>query len=206
MQSMRLDAPSKDNTLGLVLAGGRATRMGGVNKGLVPFKDKPMAVWVIEALSQQTSTIWVSANRDEEAFMALGGSRVIRDVLKDFPGPLAALDSLNEASLPDTFAWVLMVPCDVPLVPTDLLEHFQEAYGQQPGRAYIVSANGRQHNTIALIHRSVLSTVRAFLLRGDRKVGLWFAEQKQVVVPWDEKANCFENLNSLEDIEHLQAF
>lgn len=61
MQSMRLDAPSKDNTLGLVLAGGRATRMGGVNKGLVPFKDKPMAAWVIEALSQQTSTIWVSA-------------------------------------------------------------------------------------------------------------------------------------------------
>ena len=68
MQPMSMDAPSKNNTLGLVLAGGRATRMNGVNKGLVPFKGKPMAAWVIDALLQQTSRVWVSAKRDHEDF------------------------------------------------------------------------------------------------------------------------------------------
>ncbi len=206
MQPMSMDAPSKNNTIGLVLAGGRATRMGGVNKGLVPFKGKPMAAWVIDALLQQTSRVWVSANRDHEDFLSFGVDRVLSDCLKDFPGPLAALDSVNEAKKPGDFSWVLMVPCDVPLVPVSLLGRFREAYEDQPAKVYIVSSRERQHNTIALIHHSVLDTVRPYLSRGDRKVGLWLTEQKCVVVPWDEKAGCFENLNTLEDVDRLQAF
>ena len=96
MTKTAVAAPERANTIGLVLAGGRATRMGGVNKGLVLFNGEPMAGRVIRTLAGQVSRVWVSANRDADAFVKLGAQKVFADVLEGFPGPLAALDSLNE--------------------------------------------------------------------------------------------------------------
>lgn len=87
MTKTAVAAPERANTIGLVLAGGRATRMGGVNKGLVLFNGEPMAGRVIRTLAGQVSRVWVSANRDADAFVKLGAQKVFADVLEGFPGP-----------------------------------------------------------------------------------------------------------------------
>lgn len=205
MTKTAVAAPDKDNTIGLVLAGGRATRMGGVNKGLVPFEGEPMAGRVIRTLSGQVSRVWVSANRDVDAFVELGAQKVLSDVLEGYPGPLAALDSLNEClkteSLPDV-EWVLTVPCDVPLVPEVLLETFAKDFDGKT--AYTIEAGGYDQNAISLVHVSRLSTVRPFLAGGDRKLGFWFQMQGRKRVSWDGFEKAFANVNSPKELQELE--
>lgn len=197
--------PARDNTLGLVLAGGRATRMGGVNKGLVLFGGEPMANRVIRTLKGQTAAVWVSANRDAEAFYALGADRVFADLRDDRPGPLAALEALTEKVLPEPFEWVLMTPCDVPLVPESLLDVLTEAFERECALTYTIRAAGRDQNAVALVHRSALNHVGDFLSRGDRKLGLWFEETGRVRVPWVGDETVFENVNSPDELKALES-
>lgn len=158
MTKTAVAAPERANTIGLVLAGGRATRMGGVNKGLVLFNGEPMAGRVIRTLAGQVSRVWVSANRDADAFVKLGAQKVFADVLEGFPGPLAALDSLNErlrTEGTEGVEWILTVPCDVPLVPETLLEVFAGAFDGSP--AYTIETGGTTKT------RSRSSMCRSFL-------------------------------------------
>lgn len=205
MTKTEVASPARENTIGLVLAGGKATRMGGVNKGLVPFRGEPMAGRVIRTLSGQVSSVWVSANRDGQAFMRLGAEKVLPDALEGFPGPLAALDSLNECLKTEKargVEWVLTVPCDVPLVPKTLLKVFVEAFDGRP--AYTVETGGFDQNTISLIHVSALSAVRPFLAAGDRKLGLWFERLGRGHVHWMGAESAFANVNSPEELRQLE--
>ena len=103
---------SKDDTVGLIYAGGRATRMGGVNKAFVKFEGRCLIEHVVERLRPQCAGIVISANRDLSDFSRLADA-VLPDVLSDFPGPLAALDAMARAAMPNC-EWVLTVPCDAP--------------------------------------------------------------------------------------------
>lgn len=206
MTKTAVAAPERANTIGLVLAGGRATRMGGVNKGLVLFNGEPMAGRVIRTLAGQVSRVWVSANRDADAFVKLGAQKVFADVLEGFPGPLAALDSLNErlrTEGTEGVEWILTVPCDVPLVPETLLEVFVGAFDGSP--AYTIETGGYDQNTISLVHVSVLPTVRPFLEGGDRKLGLWFERQGRGHVHWDGLKSDFYNVNAPQDLRQLES-
>lgn len=201
MREKDFPAPDVQNTAALILAGGRATRMGGVNKALVHFKGEPMIAQVIRTLKPQTAEILISANRDHEAFGALGAARIFADRLENYPGPLAAVEAAAAETEKD---WLLMVPCDVPLIPSGLLDKFAEAFQKMPAGAYTVEADGRDQNTIALIHRSLCETVRPFVDRGDRKLGMWFDENGRVRVPWTMPGVVFANVNSKEELTALE--
>lgn len=117
-----------------------------------------MAGRVIRTLAGQVSRVWVSANRDADAFVKLGAQKVFADVLEGFPGPLAALDSLNErlrTEGTEGVEWILTVPCDVPLVPETLLEVFAGAFDGSP--AYTIETGDTTRT------RSRSSMCRSFL-------------------------------------------
>ena len=203
MAEARFAAPVPGNVLGYMIAGGRATRMGGVNKAAVLFNGTPMGALVVRALSGQCGTVWVSANSDQAFFLSLGAARVLPDRLGESAGPLAALEALD-GELPGEFEWVLTAPCDVPCLPADMLSFFATQFSQTPAPLLTVRAGGHSHNTIALIHRSVLGTIRARLLAGDRKVGIWMQSQGMVAADWPGDPEVFCNVNDPGELKKLE--
>lgn len=194
--------PTRANTLGYLLAGGRATRMGGCNKALVPWKGTAMGQYVVRQLQKQCHAVWASANRDFSAIGALGVQKVLPDIYPGFAGPLAALDALADQA--PACEWVLTAPCDVPGLPENLLPLLARAAQNADVPIFTIEAGGRTHNTIALIHTSVLPGIRSFLQRGDRKVGLWMHEQGCQSVVWDGDERAFANVNTAEELQALE--
>jgi len=105
-----------------VLAGGLGRRMGGVDKGLQPFRGKPMAQWAIERLAPQVDELIVNANQNRSDYERFG-YRVVADELSGFAGPLAGLHAGMKAAGRDL---VVTVPCDSPFLPGDLLQKVTE--------------------------------------------------------------------------------
>ncbi|QGZ61930.1 molybdenum cofactor guanylyltransferase MobA [Paraburkholderia acidisoli] len=189
---------------GLVLAGGRGQRMGGVDKGLQPLHGQPLAAHVLARLAPQTGTLLISANRNSQTYAALGApwhARVLADTLPDFPGPLAGLlAGLREARTD----WLLSAPCDSPWLPADLAARCMETALARD--ASIVTASTTDaagevsmHPVFALIRTTLADDLAAYLEAGERKVRAWYARHTAAVVPFhDERA--FYNINSLQDL------
>ena len=102
---------------GLVLAGGRGSRMGGVDKGLQPHLGVPLAAHALARLRPQVGSVMINANRNLAEYRAMGAP-VWPDALPDYPGPLAGfLTGLEHCDTP----FLVSVPCDSPHFPTDLV-------------------------------------------------------------------------------------
>ena len=110
----------------IVLAGGQARRMGGRDKGLLPFAGRPLVEWAIESLAPQVSTLLISANRNLDAYGAYGFP-VVADLEQGFQGPLAGILSAMRAA---RTAWILTLPCDGPQPPPDLGARLAQAVAQ----------------------------------------------------------------------------
>src|SRR6202165_3424457 len=124
---------------GVVLAGGQGSRMGGVDKGLQPFRGKPMAAHVIERLTPQVDELLINANRNPEAY-ARFGHRVIADEIEGFAGPLAGFErGLVHAA----GALVVTVPCDSPFLPIDLVRRLRQ--GLESAAAQLAGAKTGDH-------------------------------------------------------------
>jgi molybdopterin-guanine dinucleotide biosynthesis protein A len=196
------------NITGLVLAGGRGMRMGGVDKGLQPLHGEALAAHVLKRLAPQTGPLLISANRNPEAYAALGapfGARIVADTLAGFPGPLAGLLAGLRAAGTD---FVLSAPCDTPGVPTDLAARLALALDAQQGDIATVSTtdshgNVSIHPVFALLRTTLADDLSAFLEAGERKVRAWYARHKTVEVAFaDERA--FYNINSLQELADLE--
>ena len=112
-----------DRVTGLILAGGRGSRMGGTDKGLQPLRGMPMAMHVLWRLAPQVIDVVINANRNLGAYEGFGRT-VVPDASADFQGPLAGM----LAGLPYCETeWMMVVPCDTPHLPTDLVARLLEA-------------------------------------------------------------------------------
>ncbi len=200
--------PTPANLTGLVLAGGRGTRMGGVDKGLQTLHGEPLALHVVRRLAPQTGAMLISANRHPEVYAALGapfGATVVADTLADFPGPLAGLLAGLRAA---RTAFVLSAPCDSPGLPADLAARLAQALDAQQADIATVTttdASGKTsiHPVFALLRTSLADDLSAFLEAGERKVRAWYARHRTVEVAFpDERA--FYNINSLEELAELE--
>ncbi|MBB3255660.1 molybdopterin-guanine dinucleotide biosynthesis protein A [Paraburkholderia bannensis] len=192
---------------GLVLAGGRGQRMGGADKGLQRLHGKPLAAHVLARLAPQVGVLAISANRNREAYAALGApwqASVLVDTLPDYPGPLAGLLAGLRAARTE---WLLSAPCDSPWLPADLAMRLAEAArgrGVAIATATTTSAAGEVslHPVFALLHSSLADDLAAFLDAGERKVRAWYARHTAAEVDFaDERA--FYNVNSLQDLADL---
>ena len=195
-------APASVATItGLVLAGGRGQRMGGVDKGLQPFRGQPLAAHAIARLAPQVSETLVSANRNIGVYASMA-ARVLVDASDDFPGPLAGiLAGLRAASTP----WLAIVPCDSPRLPHDLVERLARGVGDARG-AVVQRDHGdgglRLEPVCCLLSTSLADDLARYLADGGRKVEGWVSRHA-VPVPFDraDDASAFANVNTPADLE-----
>lgn len=199
---------TREHITGLVLAGGRGMRMGGVDKGLQTLHGEPLAAHVLKRLAPQCGALLISANRHPETYMALGapfGAEIVADTLPGFPGPLAGLlAGLRTART----AYLLSAPCDTPGLPADLAARLAHAMDtHQADIATVTTANAQGevslHPVFALLRTTLADDLAAFLDAGERKVRAWYARHKTVEVTFtDERA--FYNINSLQELSDLE--
>lgn len=189
---------------GLILAGGRAQRMGGIDKGLVPFMGKPLIEHAIARLSPQVTSILINANRNHDRY-AQYGHPVIADQLPDFAGPLAGFAAGLEHCKTE---YLLSAPCDSPVFPLNLSEQMLKAMinaGSDLVYASSKDPSGKiwAQPVFCLMRHSVQQSLKDFLNQGGRKIDRWFeALSSSTVVFADEAA--FANTNTPEELRALE--
>jgi molybdopterin-guanine dinucleotide biosynthesis protein A len=190
---------------GLILAGGRAQRMGGIDKGLIPFHQKPLIEATIQRLKTQVRSILINANRNITKY-AVYGYPVIMDETPDFSGPLAGfLMGLKNCKTP----YLLTTPCDSPLFPEDLgAKLASELDRNDLDLVYACSkeADGKvwAQPVFCLMRANLQDSLNSFLSKGDLKIDRWFKELKSGTVIFDD-AQAFANANTPEELQSLEA-
>ncbi|MBC7696809.1 MAG: molybdenum cofactor guanylyltransferase [Bacteroidia bacterium] len=185
---------------GLIIAGGRATRMGGIDKGLALLQQKSLIEHVISRLSSQVDEIFINANREITQYQALG-YRVLQDETSDFIGPLAGFNlGLKHAK----YDYLLTVPCDSPLLPLDLAERLLSSLLKHNADIAVATSNGDVHPVFCLCKKSVLPSLINYLQQGGRKVSAWQKSLNYIEVDFTDNAEAFINLNTLEDLAALE--
>jgi molybdopterin-guanine dinucleotide biosynthesis protein A len=192
--------PRADIT-GVVLAGGRGQRMGGVDKGLMPLAGKPMVTHVLAALCPQVATIVVNANRNLDQYAAFG-YRVAADAIGDYYGPLAGMASAMEVA---TTNYVLTVPCDSPLMASDLVARLYQALAQEHAEIGVAHDGERMHPVFALLQRALLPSLQKYLQSGERKIDRWFARHNVAIAYFTDEPETFINVNDPEERAAVEA-
>jgi molybdenum cofactor guanylyltransferase len=190
---------------GLILAGGRAQRMGGIDKGLIPFHQKPLIETTIQRLKAQVGPILINANRNITKY-AVYGYPVIMDETPDFSGPLAGfLMGLKNCKTP----YLLTTPCDSPLFPEDLATKLASELEQ--ANLDLVYASSKEADgkvwaqpVFCLMRANLQDSLISFLDKGDLKIDRWFKELKSGTVIFDN-AQAFANANTPEELQSLEA-
>ena len=184
----------------IILSGGHATRMGGVDKGLIPLQNQPLIQHVIRRLQPQVDEIFINANREIVQYETFGLT-VLQDENQDFAGPLAGiLLGLKHAK----HELMLSVPCDSPLLPLDLVARLHNDMAKSRTDIAVASSDGNAHPVFCLMKKSVLPSLIAFLDVGERKVSAWQKSQKYIEVDFSDCSKAFVNLNTPQDLAALE--
>ncbi len=185
---------------GLILAGGQGRRMGGVDKGLQMFRGKRLVDHVYERLAPQVGGIVINANQNHDAYKSFG-VRVVSDAIGGFAGPLAGLHAgLSVSRRP----YLASVPCDSPFLPHDLVARLLEQLSASGADLAVARTGEQPHPVFCLAHRSVLEHLTNFLKGGGRKIDAWYASLKVVEVNFDDQAEAFSNINTLEELASFE--
>ena len=188
-----------DQITGLILAGGRARRMGGVDKGLVELDGKPMVTHVVGRLAPQVGRIIINANRNLAVYREWSNT-VVKDRNGEYDGPLAGVASGLEAA--DT-EFMLTVPCDCPLVANDLTERMYHGLISERAEVAVATDGQRLQPVFMLLARGLLASIESFLATGERKIDKWFENHAVTVVDFSDEPDTFLNINSIEEKEEL---
>ncbi len=191
-----MDAPLRHEVTGLVLAGGRGTRMGGIDKGLVEIEGRTLVELVIDRLRPQVGPMLISANRNLVRYRAFGFP-VLLDAdegLEPFPGPLAGmLAGLRAAATP----WVATAPCDAPFLPADLVAHLAEALAG--ARAAVAYVGEKVQPVFCLLHVDLADDLATAVAQGERRAEAWLRGIGAAPALFLVAEN-FANLNTLQDL------
>jgi len=203
---------SSQDITGIILAGGRANRMGGVDEGLQNFNGMALALHTLMRLSPQVSDVMINANRNLSAYESFGAS-VWPDASADFAGPLSGfLVGLERCETP----YLLTVPCDTPRFPLDLANRLAEALEASDGD--IAMAAGfetdeqgnktiRTQPVFCLLRCELLESLVQFTHNGGRKIDAWTAQHKTIVVNFDKPTDdvyAFANANTVQELVNLE--
>lgn len=186
---------------GVILAGGKGRRMGGVDKGLVHYKQLPMVRHVIAALSSQVDKLLINANRNIEQYQSFGYP-VITDSLDNFCGPLAGMLSAMQATDTD---FILSVPCDSPRISATLRQRMMETLLLEQSDIAVAHDGERLQPVFCLIPCRLQHELSSYLERGGRKIDLWLQQYKLSVVNFADQPETFINFNHPEDVTDNQS-
>jgi len=186
---------------GLVLAGGLARRMGGIDKGLVVLAGKPMIEHVLAGLAPQVGRVLINANRNLEQYGGYG-YEVVSDTLEGYLGPLAG--ALSALEVIDT-EFLLTVPCDSPLVAPDLAGRMYAALRLGQADLAVAHDGRRQQPVFLLLKRGLAADLEAYLASGERKIDRWFARHRVAEADLSDRPDSFINVNEPEEKQRLEA-
>lgn len=192
--------PSADTITGIILAGGRAQRMGGNDKGLISLDNKPMIKHVIQALKPQVHRIIINANRNQEIYEELGYP-VVADSMQGYCGPLAGMASAMQ--IVDT-SYIVTAPCDSPFIPSDLVQILSQTLIKDDAEISVAHNGERMQPVFALLRRTLLPSLLDYLETGERKIDRWYAKHRFTIADFSAKPDTFLNVNTPEEIEALE--
>jgi molybdopterin-guanine dinucleotide biosynthesis protein A len=186
----------QSSVTGLILAGGKGSRMGGVDKGLQAFRGKRLVDHVYERFAPQVGGVIINANQNHEEYKTFG-VRVVSDAIGGYAGPLAGLHAgLSVSKRP----FLASVPCDSPFLPVDLIERLYQRLDETGAELAVAKTGEQPHPVFSLMRRGVLDHLAEFLKGGGRKIDAWYATLNVVEVAFDDEAEAFSNFNTLEEL------
>ncbi len=190
---------SNKQVTAVILAGGKGRRLQGSDKGLVPFKQRPMIEHILEMISPQVSNIIINANRNQQTY-ADYGYPVISDEMSDFQGPLAGF---AVAMSKVTTSHILTLPCDGPFISTDYVTRMIEVLNEDQAELAIAHDGERMQPVHALIPVNLLDSLLEFLQTGDRKIDRWYAKHCYTFADFSGTPNIFQNINTESQLQTL---
>ena len=194
---------AREAITGLVLAGGRGARMGGVDKGLQSHLGMPLALHAVLRIGPQVGAVMINANRNLGAYESMGAP-VWPDSIPDYAGPLAGfLVGLERCET----EYLATVPCDTPRFPEDLVRRLAEALASASAEiAMAATRDGdrvQTHPVFCLMHTSLLESLVRFTTGGQRKIDRWTAQHRTVEVLFED-AEAFANANTPAELQALE--
>jgi molybdopterin-guanine dinucleotide biosynthesis protein A len=176
---------------GIVLAGGRGSRAGGVDKGLLPWRQSTRVEAVLLDLQPQVDDIIISANRNLGRYRELGFN-VVEDQLPDFQGPLAGIAACLAQC---RHSLVIVVPCDSPRLPRDLVARLLAPLEDEEVDLSFASDGVRGQYLFTAIRKKCRPSLLECLADGERSVRDWQRRLQCKVVDFSDQAGYFQNLN-----------
>ncbi len=184
-----------ENVTGIILAGGKARRMGGHDKGLIEINGQAMITYVIKILEPQVAKVLINANRNKKKYEKFGYP-VFSDHLADFQGPLAGFSAAMEIVTTD---YICTCPCDGPLIPDDLVARLYAGIRNQAAEICVAHDGNRIQPVYALINCNLNTSLKKYLANGGRKIDDWYAQHKLAQVDFSDNKDSFVNVNTPED-------
>jgi molybdopterin-guanine dinucleotide biosynthesis protein A len=189
-----------NDVTGLILAGGRGSRMGGSDKGLQPFRGLPLAMHALRRLQPQLGAVLINANRNLDAYAAFGVPVWPDAEPLAYAGPLAGFATgLAHCGTP----WLLTVPCDCPLFPLDLVQRLAGGAAAASAEVAMARVDGRTQPVFCLLRTDLQPSLKHFLDTGGSKIDAWTSTRHTVEVDFDHPGD-FENVNSLPELRALE--
>ncbi len=179
----------------IILAGGEGKRFHREDKGLVTLNNKPMVEHVVNRISAQVDDIVISANRNTDEYKKYS-DKVVEDKASDFQGPLSGIITC----IPECkHEWILVLPCDIPLLPDDLVERLAAAHNQK-----LIVARAHEHRQLVfLMHLSLKKNLAEFLRQGHHEAMSWIELQNPAVVMFEGAVGEFLNINTREELNQF---
>jgi molybdopterin-guanine dinucleotide biosynthesis protein A len=190
----------REDITAVILAGGKARRMGGEDKGLIELNGRPLLDYIISGLHPQVGTILVNANRNLARYSEFGYP-VVEDILGDYFGPLVGMATgMQSAATP----LLVSVPCDSPFIPSQLVATLYRALSESGAEISIAHDGTRLQPVYALLRCQLLPDLLAYLNDGGRKIDTWYGQHHMVTADFSTGPDVFLNLNTPEDRQQLE--
>ena len=177
---------------GVILAGGRARRMNGADKGLLEFAGKPLVEHALARLAPQVNKVMINVNHNHAHYIRYGVT-LVADKLDGYCGPLAGMYSALCAMQTD---YLVTTPCDSPLIPDNLVQRMTMTLMRENTQLCTVHDGGRLQPIYTLIHRALAADLHFYLLSGGRKVEDWLRRHRFAVADFSDQPEAFLNINT----------
>ena len=191
--------PTSTDLTAVILAGGRGSRLGGQDKGLLPLRGKPFCAHQLEALRPQVAEVLLNINRNHERYAELGIA-LVDDGLSGFQGPLAGIHAALARIETD---YLISVPCDAPNIAPDYAARMLEAARRQERKIAVAHDGEREQPVYLLVHRALLDDLTEYLAAGDRKIDRWYQAVGYARAAFEDRAGMFVNANTPEELEKV---
>ena len=183
-----------------ILAGGKATRMGNKDKGLVHVNGEPLIKNLLDKISKKTSNIIINANRNINTY-EFYNYPVVKDVLENFQGPLAGIYSMLKFSKTD---YLVTLPCDCPNFSWEVVQKLVEETDKTTDIS-IAHNTLRSQPVFMLVSKSLTEALYEFLKKGERKIDIWYQNNNYKYVYFDKELKYFDNINTIEQLNEYNS-